>query len=417
MNIFGLFTFLYCLYSYDYHVSLIGAVSGSSQGSPGSGFGQSNANNMMQMMLMMQLLGDAPDPQPRTRGGRRGPGVPSSPLSALEQLFRMEEMRMRRQQGLANRNRRGPENQGRPSQRHRQQEPSQRNRYSPAIDTAPTIPKPTRTKSTVVRPPQRRRAPARKSLHPEVLDRRNMPTTQAPPTQGQEPVEIEGPAAAAPKAPKQPPFRQSAIERHSIRGNYAQRGQRGPAPQQYRDNTMQYNQASPMPYTEPTPVANVNYGQSYNAFQDPYLGGFQQQQQQYPLPTPSHRYQQQPYQQRPYANSMATRDSRHPGRNLGPNAVPRNIQQLVSNPLFQRRLRTAGATPGANPADVQADRADLMADRADNLQSISPFERMMGMAMTHSRGGSPAAGLSPLTNMFGSGGAAGSPFGFGMFGI
>jgi hypothetical protein len=98
-------------------------------------------------------------------------------------------------------------------------------------------------------------------------------------------------------------------------------------------------------------------------------------------------------------------------RNLSPNAVPRNIQQLVNNPLFQRRIRTAGATPGANPADVRADQADLAADRADNLQAMSPMLTMMRMAMHGAPGGTSPAGLSPLSNMFGSGGATGNPFG------
>lgn len=339
------------------------------------------------MMLLMQLLGggaDAPDPQPpRVRGGRPGVGPSLTPASALEQLIRLEEMRtmQNRQRERVNRNRALPENQRHGSRRgpyQRNVQERQQSRHATAakaFDTTNTLSGsiPTRLPHASTRRQNsvsnRQAIASRTSLHPEVLDRRNMPTTPAPTPQGQEPIEREGPGAQG----------QTSNQGQNVAptGTPSREFERRHRP---RNNNLQ------QPY--PAHQGN-NFGyQSYNTFERPAWGNQQN-------------------------NYQASRGQNFGQRSQGRRGVPRNIQQLVNDPLFQRRLRVAGSTPGANPADVRADQADLMADRADNMQAMGPLHMMLnsgmygGMGMSGFGGLQSGSGLSPLANLFGSGGGTG----------
>lgn len=345
------------------------------------------------MMLLMQLLGggaDAPDPMPpRVRGGGPGVGPSLTPASALEQLIRLEEMRsMRnRQGGRVNRNRALPRNQRHGSRQgpyQRNVKERQQSRHATAssyFDTTNTLSRPA---PTTMPPSSRRRqqfpsnrqaAAARESLHPEVLDRRNMPTTPAPTPQGQEPIERERPSAQRQTSNQGPNVAPTGTQPHEFERQRPRSYNAEHPHSAHQENTFRY--------------------QSYNTFQHPAWGNQQQ-------------------------NYQAGRGQNFRQGSQGRRGVPRNIQQLVNDPLFQRRLRVAGSSPGANPADVRADQADLMADRADNMQAMGPLHMMLnsgmygGMGMPGFGGLQSGSGLSPLASLFGSGGGTGGLSSLGM---
>lgn len=399
------------------------------QGGLNQGGGQGSTGNMFQTRQMMQLLGggaDAPDPQPTVRG--RGPvpaaQPPLSPVSALEQLLILEENKQirnrQRDPAYMNRSRQELQRRGQfpqqtnPSSGHHYMQPiapGARQQQFPLFPLFPqrlgaginvpvqaatgpyqplgvnvagnNIPRPPPTRSSAIvlrpsstlgySPPRGGRLPTSPNhgSYPEVLNHRNMPQpTAAPIKPGQEPVERN---------------RQGQGQGH---GNTASQGQPTALP---RGNEMQrWNR-----YNSPRDTGLQNNFASAS-------GGYNvQYKDQYALHVPS-QGRHHGNMQLQYINHAT---NAHVGANQAPNSiarniltqfktprtfgaakfggykstntVPRNMNQLIRNQLFQRRLRTLGAPPGANMADVRADQADLMADRADNLQSMNPFQRLL----------------------------------------
>lgn len=389
------------------------------QGLFGGGGGQGPLGNMIQTMMLMRMLGggDAPDPPstPATgRGGRRRGGRLSQ-LSPFERALLLEERRIMRenQRNQARMNQRwqqGPQNRGPApwNQGPWNQRPQGPNRWN-------NIPRPQQSSSRRAREVMSKRNqnsntryeyPAasanniqnppvsKQSFHPAVLDRKNMVTQKPTLKPGQEPVEREagnarqrrnkfsldkGSSAPARRFTS-PPIRSTSTK--SLRNSQVESVSQ-PSYTSYSlpQTTVPNLPADPINVT-PTSMAPGNNNRGWNI----------------PVNTGSNFAQGQGRNMWP--RNMA-------GTQRGINNIPRNLQQLMASPQFQRNMRTSGTIPGANSADVQADRADLMADRMDNLQSMSPLQRLLNAQM----GGGAFGGLTGGTPF---GGLSASPFaGFG----
>ncbi|XP_052261314.1 uncharacterized protein LOC127865505 [Dreissena polymorpha] len=300
-------------------------------------------NSFMQMMTMMQLLGgaaaDGPDapnfPLPNTRTARgplgRGHMMPqpegATEAMALDNLLAGQEMQLI---GGGRPNNQGGRRGGQGSQGgfgssdpwlSGQGDPRQQPR---AVNGRSGIPMPPPTA------PQRPAQLNQRIQHPEIMDRRNTPSTSAPSNQGQaaEPVEREAGAAGS---------------------QWTGQAKPEPAPQR-NQRTWQ----PPQQQLRPTTTQGWGNQQLFD---------------QYPQTTPSFY----PTDQPPF--------------------MPQSRQQMMQRHLMERRMRVMNSAPVGNTADARSDHADMLADRADNLASLSPLERMLGGAMGGMSGMGAGGGL------------------------
>lgn len=391
-------------------------------GGSGRGGGQGPLGNMMQTMMLMRMLGggDAPDP-PSTparggggRGGRRGRG-PLSQMTPFERALLLEERRIIRENKINQARmhnqfqgnqgwQQGPQNPGLWNQGPWNQRPQGPNGWN-------NIPRPQQSSSRRAREVMSRRSqnsnvryeyPAaaanninsppinKQSFHPSVLDRNNMVTEKPTLKPGQEPVEREAgnarqrrnkfSSAEGSSSPARrftsPPIRSTTPTkslRKSLVDSVTQPSYSSPSLPQ---TTVPIIPPNPVSLT-PSSMATINNNRGWNV----------------PFNTGNNFAQGQGRTMLPPRRTMT-------GPQRGMNNIPRNLQQLMASPQFQRNMRTSGSFPGANTADVQADRADLMADRMDNMQSISPLQRLLnaqmgGGAFGGLMGGSPFGGMRP----------------------